>query len=152
MGWYGCCNKNKNVYYKYFPMGQNDNNFPLQELIETGVVGNGLDLNDYNYHFIGMWKNTYYQFWLVMSNNPIFGNVITGNKVEFGLYQNVGNWVCYEIQVGLDFSWTNCYQRDYLPTILPSSKYDITHSYSSNFQLWSGQYNNNTLILDYNTN
>lgn len=135
---------------EYFPMGQNDNNFPMTDIIQTVASNGNISLDDYKWHllvanqFLG-----YYSGFLIMSDDFVYAE-INNDNLSFNLYQHVGTSVVYEFNCGYDFSWTNIWQRDYLPSLNPSSLYDINWSYLSDFSVWTTSNSDNAkLVINY---
>lgn len=138
-----------NVPTPDFPMGQNDNGFDFQAIIDAcntyGSIYGG-----YDYYLICADRYLgYYHGSFIVCDAPLYGE-ITNQLNSFNVYQLSANWYNYEFECGYDGSWANVWQRDWLPQGCISSMYDLNYSYISNFKVWSSNNEDNArLILDF---
>lgn len=132
-----------------FPMDQNDNNFDFQTIIDAcntyGSIYGG-----YDFYFICADKTQgFYHGSFIVCDGLLYGE-INNDLVSFNVYSLGANWYNYEFECGLDGSWANVWQRDWLPSGCVSSQYDGNYSYISNFRVNStNNVDTNRVILEF---
>lgn len=126
-----------NQTYLNFPMGQNDNSFPMQEIISTANNTYNMNLDDFQYKLACMNQfQGFYSGFICLSNDFLYGEILT-DGIQFNIYALSQGWKCYEVQVAFDMSWAYVWDRNYLPSLQQSSIYDLNYSYVSNYQVWT---------------
>lgn len=142
---------NDNTYIsEYFPCGQNDNGWPMQEILQKVSETGNFSYSDYEWSLYCGLDVGFYGGWVIMSDDFIFGEV-RNDLHSFNLYKTGSTtFRCFEIEVGKDFTWCNVYERDYLPAGLESSLYATNYNYVSNYQLWTTSNPSNAkLVINY---
>ena len=125
--------------YDYFPMTQNQNGYPMQDILDYIVQQGQIDASDYDHILLIAcnWQG-FYTGWLILSEDALSGDILSNAtmwNVDGSALGN-GTWVNYEYSCGFDFSWANVWSRDYLPSECYSSDYTEYWNYVSNYNIF----------------